>query len=130
MNSKLWAAIITTGGIVTVALIRYWPHNAENVTTRQNGAVEPVVPPRQITARYKLSGTVVDDKTNGSIVGAEISVVGQPKEYYSEQNGNFYLEVDTNLIRIQVKKGGYDSRSESYSLPNESVIIPLTKKKK
>jgi|SRR5580692_10362760 hypothetical protein len=130
MNPKVWVAIITTVGLIVVALIRYWPHNAENVTTTQKRSVDSLVPPRQIHARYKLSGTVVDDKTNGSIVGAEISVVGQPKEYYSEQNGNFYLEVDTNLIRIQVKKGGYDSRSESYFLPNESLIIPLTKKNK
>ncbi|HTD98464.1 MAG TPA: carboxypeptidase-like regulatory domain-containing protein [Mucilaginibacter sp.] len=79
---------------------------------------------------YILRGTVINEKSNQSISQAEINVVGRNEQYYSENNGNFEIIIKDSVksIRVRVEKNGFLPYDKSYDLPNENVIIQLTKK--
>lgn len=79
-----------------------------------------------------FAGTVVDQSTNQAIGQSEIFIVGRSDHYYSEDNGNFRIEFkqrDLSEIRVKVVKRGFKPYDNSFTLPNESAIIPLQKEK-
>jgi len=92
-------------------------------------AIIPSEPHPLATCHYSFSGMVVDNGSHRSIPGAEITIVGKDRHYFSEGDGNFHLSLDTNDIRVRVTKDGYEPFDESYSLPQDASIIPLTKTK-
>jgi hypothetical protein len=76
-----------------------------------------------------IAGRVVDLATNLPIMGADISVGGNPSGYVSENNGNFRFSFkDTSVdhrVRIRVDKPGYLSWDRSVATPSEDLIIQL-----
>lgn len=76
-----------------------------------------------------LSGAVVDAKSNESVSQAQISVIGRSEQTTTEQNGNFSLTLHDSLssIRIRVTKIGFKTIDISSIVPNNNLIIQLTK---
>ena len=114
MDKTIKAAMIGAFAVIIAALLPI-------LCTKSSG------PDPHPKPRYLFSGAVVNATTNNSIGGAEISIVGRNQHYYSEGNGNFHLNLDTNEIRVRVTASGYQPFDESFSLPQEGSIIPLTK---
>ncbi len=77
-----------------------------------------------------IAGTVVDQETNRAVGQASISIVGRTESYFTEDNGNFRIEVRGKLpengrARIHVTKAGYAPYDETISPPAENLVIPL-----
>jgi len=84
---------------------------------------------KAIDHKYVLAGTVTDEQTEQSISQAEITLVGRNEQYFTEENGNFKIELKDTIksIRIRVSKKYFQPFDKTYDLPNENIIIPLTK---
>ncbi len=117
-KTSIIVAVISALAIIIVALIQVHPWKKETVQVEGKSK-----------AIYQLSGTVIDEQSNKNVSQAEIDVVGRNEQYYSEENGNFAITVKDSIksIRIRVVKNGYIPYDKSYDLPNENVIIQLTK---
>ncbi len=117
-NPAVIVAIITALGIICVAIIQYHPW------TEKTNKIDKNFLPIHI-----LSGTIIDEKTNLNISQAEINVVGRNEQYFSEENGNFKIQIKDSIksIRLRVLKKGFRPFDKSYDLSNEGVIIQLSK---
>lgn len=117
-NNKIhiWVAIITTFGIIVVALIQAHPWKSAPSTTVQHKE-----------SKYFIGGTVIDESTNVNISQAEISIVGRNEHYYTEENGNFRITLldSIQVVRVRVIKKNYLPFDKSYNIPTESIIIQL-----
>lgn len=89
-------AILTTVGVVVVALIQYggWFHRED----------KPDSP------KLAIAGRVVDEVTNRVIQRADITLNGKADGYATEDSGNFRIYVDPNSIdqhrvRLRAKSG-------------------------
>ena len=92
-------------------------------------AILPIVcaKPSQPLVLRVFSGTVVDGATNDPIDHAEIMISGRNERYYTEGNGNFRFQIGDSTARIIIRKNGYHDYDQTYDLPSERNIIPLTK---
>lgn len=78
---------------------------------------------------HLLSGTVIDELTNKSVQQAEISIVGRNEQYFTEENGNFAIQLNDSIksVRIRVLKKYFKPFDKTYDLPSEGIIIQLLK---
>jgi hypothetical protein len=105
------ATWITAISAIIVAVIQFYPFRSSS---------------NQKETEMVFSGTVVEQNTNRPIGQAEISVVGVDQHYFSEDNGNFRLQIRSQeIVRIRVCKPGYKVADISYELPSEGNIIVL-----
>lgn len=113
-KTAIVVAIITTLGAIVVALIQLHPWSNKTKTVRL----------------VSIAGTVIDED-NKNIGQAQITIVGRNEQYYTEQNGNFYITFPDSLyrVRLRVVKANYAIYDKSFSLPDEGVIIQLSNPK-
>ncbi len=76
-----------------------------------------------------IAGTVVEQRTNRGIGQANISIVGRPEVYVTEDNGNFHIELQSALpkdgvLRIHVVKDGY-APYDGTTTQTETLIVQL-----
>jgi hypothetical protein len=109
-------AIITVAGAILVALIQYqpWQHRGD----------QPIA--------LHVAGTIVDSDTNQGIGQAQITLSGRTENYWTEDNGNFRIDIMGNAdearrLRIRVNKKGYRTYDQSVTPPLDTLIIPLQK---
>jgi hypothetical protein len=116
-KTKIIIAVISAISLIVVALIQFRPWNNSSKKQKNNNVI------------YSIAGTVVDESTNNSIGQAEISIVGRNEEYFTEQNGNFRILFKDSVdhVRLRVTKDHFLPFDKSFDLPNENIIIQLTK---
>jgi hypothetical protein len=117
-NSAVTVAIISALGLVLAAVIG---------AVLQPSWWRPEPRPRN---NLVIAGTVVDQATNRSIGQATISITGRTETYFTEDNGNFHIELqgkfpENGRARIHVTKEGYRPYDETVSPPTEDLIVPL-----
>jgi len=88
-------------------------------------------PSSSVTRSLTLAGTVVDSQSNGSISGAEVTIVGHEDRGVSDSTGNFRFEVHgliTDIatpVDMRVTKDGYQTLDWQVVLPQRGLTIPL-----
>jgi hypothetical protein len=122
MNSAVKAAVISAAAIVLAAII---------TSILQPGwwQSKPHLP------SLVIAGTVVDQETNQAIGQANLSIVGRTENYFTEDNGNFRIqlhgsELEDERVRLHVLKQGYAPYDGAVMPPTENLIIPLRPMKK
>lgn len=123
IKTEIWITMIGAIATIIVAIVQFKPF-------QKNHQVSPISD-KPIVKSNVLAGTVVDENSNMSISGAEISIVGIAEQYYTEQNGNFRINLANTIqgpVRVRITKSNYFTIDKSFNLPNESVIIQLQKK--
>ena len=83
-------------------------------------------------ASLTIGGTVVEASTNRAIGQARISIVGRAETSLTEDNGNFRIELRSDIpkdeiVRLHVVKDGYHPSDETTTQTN-TLIIQLRKK--
>jgi hypothetical protein len=119
-TTAVTVAIITGLGAILVALIQFHPwtsHSPELVRDHK---------------QLLLSGAVIDEATSTPIEYAEISLVGRPESYATEDTGNFQITLPPDFaegttVRVRVTKAGYASADRSFVVPSEGVVIAVQK---
>jgi hypothetical protein len=118
-TTAVTVAIITGLGAILVALIQFhpWTKHSQEVQNHK---------------QLILSGAVIDEATNRPIEYAEISLVGRPESYATEDNGNFLITLPSDFVegatvRVRVTKMGYVSADRSFVVPSEGIVIAVQK---
>ena len=76
-----------------------------------------------------IRGTIIDKDTKEKVVGAAVYLSGTFVGTYSDQNGNFQLDVSkNNSIPLSIRALGYNSFSTNDYLTTDSLLIYLIPK--
>jgi hypothetical protein len=117
-NSKLLKVVITTVGLIVVALIQFPPW--------QHRGTQPVP--------LVFAGSVLDKHTQDVIGLAEVTLKGLGQLYTAttERDGSFTIQVAVNdeparAFRIQVSKEGYENYDGPVQ-PGPNLVIQLIKR--
>ena len=125
VDKKIWAAIITGAVAIIVALIQFHPWDSN-----KQKEINTIVENKEKKEKF-LSGTVVEQVSNGSISGAIITIVGRNEQVTTNGFGNFKIDIsdnDLSSVRIRVTKPGFNIYEGDFDLPYENIIIQLIKK--
>jgi hypothetical protein len=87
-------------------------------------------PASSVKVDLAIAGTVIDESTQASIPGANISVVGRSERCVSESNGNFRLQLDSTasaleVARLNVEKSGYMPYDVSVRPGVHNLVVQL-----
>jgi hypothetical protein len=113
-------ALIGAAALVIAAAIPSWlsGNKKETPTTLPN------------VQFYKISGTVLDARTNDGVYNARISILGNTAFTHSDNNGFFTMEVSLEkpqVVNIRVSKDGFKQYEQAVTPPIENLPVMLRK---
>lgn len=117
--NKIIIAVIGALGAIIVALLPILCHKETNAKVEES------------VSKLAVAGIIVDAKTNKGIGQAHIVLVGRNESDYSQDDGNFRIEINGKVpqeVRLNVTKDGYAVSDEKFNVPNENIQIQLRTK--